>query len=106
MARVMSERQGPPAQRVFAEDIPLEPQLAAVLVDADARLEEIRRLSARVSLPEERFDLLIAALDELDRALSRVREANASLMRIERRLADGYQVALRRLRDVDRNVNG
>jgi hypothetical protein len=102
----MSERQDPATQRVFAEDIPLEPQLAAVLVGAGDRLEEIRRLSARVSLPEERFDLLIAALDELDRALSRVREANASLARIERRLADGYQVALRRLRDVDRDVNG
>jgi hypothetical protein len=98
----VSEHERPETRRVFGEDIPLEPELPALLVDVGERLEEIRQRFAQVSLPEERFDLLSSALDELEGALDGVREAHAALARIERRLADGYQIVLRRLRDVDR----
>jgi hypothetical protein len=91
-------------RHVFGEDIPLEPELPALLVDVGDRLEQLRLRFAEVSLPEERFDLLNAALDELEGALDGVRDAHAALARIERRLADGYQIVLRRLRDVEREL--
>lgn len=98
------EDQSPATRRMFGEDIPLEPDLPTLLVDVGERLEEIRRVFPRVSVPEERFDLLSAALDELDDALARVREAHGMIARIERYLDDRYQVVLRRLRDVDRQL--
>jgi len=100
----VSEQEPAATRRVFGEEIPLEPELPALLVDVGERLEEIRRRFSQVSLPEERFDLLSTALDELEGALDGVREAHAALARIERRLADGYQIVLRRLRDVERDL--
>jgi exonuclease VII small subunit len=48
-------------------------------------------------------ELLDEALDELDQALERVRDARTKLARIELRLATSYENAVARIRQTERD---
>jgi hypothetical protein len=54
--------------------------------------------------PEQRFEVVGSALDELDSALERVRDARGKLARIEVRLVAAYERALAELRQAERDA--
>jgi hypothetical protein len=89
---------------VFDEEINLDPPLVELLAEIERRL---RALAARYGAqirPEQRFELVGSALDELDSALERVRDARGKLARIEVRLVAAYERALAELRQAERDA--
>ena len=89
---------------VFDEEIVLDPPLVELLVEIEGRLESLAARYGPTVPPGKRFELLDSALDELDSALERVRDARSKLARIELRLVAAYERALEGLREVERDA--
>ena len=90
---------------VFDEEIVLDPPLVELLPEIEHRLRSLATRYGRSAPPERRFELLDSALDELDTALERVRNARSTLGRIELRLVAAYERALVGLREVERDAD-
>jgi hypothetical protein len=91
-----------PRYRLFGEELGGDPPLLQLLAEAQENLRGLAdRYEADLS-QDEQFELLDEALDELDAALERVREARAKLARIELRLATSYENAIARIRQAER----
>jgi LPS O-antigen subunit length determinant protein (WzzB/FepE family) len=91
-----------PRYRLFGEELGGDPPLLQLLAEAQENLQALAdRYGADLS-QDEQFELLDEALDELDAALERVREARAKLARIELRLATSYETAVARIRQAER----
>jgi hypothetical protein len=91
-----------PRYRLFGEELGGDPPLLQLLAEAQEHLQGLAdRYDADLS-QDEQFELLDEALDELDAALERVREARAKLARIELRLATSYENAIARIRQAER----
>ena len=74
-------------------------------MDAGYAQRHLEALAARYGddlTDVERFEVLDEALDELDAALERVRDARGKLLRIELRLATAYENAVARVRQAER----
>jgi LPS O-antigen subunit length determinant protein (WzzB/FepE family) len=92
-----------PRYRLFGEELGGDPPLLQLLAEAQENLQALAdRYGADLS-QDEQFELLDEALDELDAALERVREARAKLARIELRLATSYETAVARIRQAERD---
>jgi LPS O-antigen subunit length determinant protein (WzzB/FepE family) len=93
-----------PRYRLFGEELGGDPPLLQLLAEAQENLQALAdRYGADLS-QDEQFELLDEALDELDAALERVREARAKLARIELRLATSYETAVARIRQAEREA--
>jgi hypothetical protein len=90
---------------VFGEELRLDPPLPELLEAAQRHLEELRDRWGDVLPAGERFDLTSEALDELERALDSVRTARERLNRIETYLERSFDLALGRLRSVERELD-
>jgi hypothetical protein len=88
---------------LFGEEIGGEPPLPELLADAQRHLAALAERYGRGLPAEERFEVLDEALDQLDAALERVRDARAKLTRIEVRLARAYESAVARIRQAERD---
>ena len=89
---------------VFGEEIVLDPPLVELLADVEGRLHALAARYGPGVPPGTRFELLDSALDDLDGALERVRDARSKLVRIEVRLVAAYERALAGLREVERDA--
>jgi hypothetical protein len=92
-----------PRSVLFGEELGGDPPLPELLADVQQHLQV---LAARYGsdLPAgEQLELLDEALDELDAALVRVRDARTKLARIELRLATSYENAVARMRQTERD---
>jgi hypothetical protein len=89
--------------RVFGEEILLDPPLVDLLSDIEAHLERLAARYGPGASLAQRHDVIDEALDELDRALERVRDARGKITRIEVRLVAAYERALAELRGVERD---
>lgn len=99
----MSSKPEAPRSVLFGAELGGDPPLPELLADVQRHLQA---LAARYDsdLPAgEQLELLDEALDELDAALERVREARAKLARIELRLATSYENAVARMRQTERD---
>ncbi|MGH2991801.1 MAG: hypothetical protein ACRDMA_18455 [Solirubrobacterales bacterium] len=92
-----------PRRVLFGEEIGGEPPLMELLADAQRHLQLVADRYGPELSPDEQVELLDEALDELDNALVRVREARARLTRIELRLATSYENAVARVRQAERD---
>ncbi len=90
---------------VFEEEINLDPPPVELLAEIEGRLRALAARYGPQTQPEERFELVDSALDELDSALERVRDARAKLARIEVRLVAAYERALAELRQAERDAD-
>jgi hypothetical protein len=88
---------------LFGEEIGGEPPLPVLLADAQRHLAALAERYGQGLQAEEQFEVLDEALDELDAALERVRDARAKLTRIEVRLATAYENAVARIRQAERD---
>jgi LPS O-antigen subunit length determinant protein (WzzB/FepE family) len=101
---VSTEQPATPRYRLFGEELGGDPPLLQLLAEAQENLQALAdRYGADLS-QDEQFELLDEALDELDAALERVREARAKLARIELRLATSYETAVARIRQAEREA--
>jgi hypothetical protein len=91
---------------LFGEVIGGEPPLPELLADAQRHLQALGERYGSTLTAGERFEVLDEALDELDAALERVRDARAKLTRIEVRLATAYENAVARIRQAERDTPG
>jgi hypothetical protein len=80
-----------------------EPPLLELLADAQRNLRELAGQFGPELPAEQQLELLDEALDELDAALERVRDARTKLARIELRLAASYETAVARVRQAERD---
>jgi hypothetical protein len=87
---------------LFGEEVGGEPPLLALLADAQRHLQELATQFGPELPAGEQLELLDEALDELDAALERVRDARTKLARIELRLATTYDTAVARARQAER----
>jgi hypothetical protein len=88
---------------LFGEELGGDPPLPELLAEAQRHLTALGE-RYREGLPAgERVEVLDEALDQLDVALERVREARAKLTRIEVRLATAYENAVARVRQAERD---
>jgi hypothetical protein len=78
-----------------------QPPLPELLADVQDHLASLGRRYAQALSGDEKFLILDEALDELDGALERVREARTKLARIELRLAASYERAVASIRTDD-----
>jgi len=93
-----------PRRVLFGEELGGDPPLLQLLSEVQQHLQALAdRYGAELS-PDEQFELLDEALDELDAALERVREARTKLARIELRLATSYENAVSRIRQAERET--
>jgi hypothetical protein len=99
----MSAEPGRQREVLFGEELVGEPPLPELLADAQRQLSALAERYGRGLPAEERFEVLDEALDQLDAALERVRDARAKLTRIEVRLASAYESAVARIRQVERD---
>jgi phage shock protein A len=90
-------------ETLFGEEVGGDPPLPALLADAQRHLAALAERYGEGLPVEERFEVLDQALDELDAALERVRDARAKLTRIEVRLAAAYENAVARIRQTERD---
>jgi hypothetical protein len=90
-------------ETLFGEEVGGDPPLPALLADAQRHLAALAERYGEGLPVEERFEVLDEALDELDAALERVRDARAKLTRIEVRLAAAYENAVARIRQAERD---
>jgi hypothetical protein len=88
---------------LFGEEIGGEPPLPALLADAQRHLDALAERYGEGLAADERVEVLDEALDELDAALERVRDARVKLTRIELRLASAYETAVARIRQAERD---
>jgi hypothetical protein len=91
---------------LFGEEIDEGQPLPELLADVQERLLDLARKYGPALPPGERFEILDLALDELDTALERVRDARAKLLRIELRLASAYETGIARIRAAERDGGG
>ena len=91
-----------PRYRLFGEELGGDPPLLQLLAEAQENLQALADRYGTELSQDEQFELLDEALDELDAALERVREARAKLARIELRLATSYESAIARIRQAER----
>jgi hypothetical protein len=91
-----------PRYRLFGEELGGDPPLLQLLAEAQKHLQGLADRYDTDLTQDEQFELLDEALDELDAALERVREARAKLARIELRLATSYENAIARIRQAER----
>lgn len=89
---------------LFGEPIDEGQPLPEVLAEVQERLLDLARKYGPALPPGERFEILDLALDELDIALERVRDARAKLLRIELRLAAAYETGVSRIRAAERDA--
>jgi len=96
----------PSSQRkvLFGELVGGEPPLLELLADAQRHLAALAERYGEELTAVEQFEVLDEALDELDAALERVRDARAKLGRIEVRLATAYENAVARIRQAERDT--
>jgi hypothetical protein len=87
---------------LFGEVVGGEPPLTELLADAQQHLQALAERYGEGLTEGERFEVLDEALDELDTALERVRDARVKLTRIELRLATAYENAVARVRQAER----
>jgi hypothetical protein len=92
-----------PRHVLFGEEVGGEPPLLELLADAQRNLRELAGQFGPELRPEQQLELLDEALDELDAALERVRDARTMLARIELRLAASYENAVARVRQAERD---
>jgi uncharacterized membrane protein len=88
---------------LFGEDLSGEQPLPELLADVQDRLRALATKYEPALSAGERFEILDEALDELDAALERVRDARAKLLRIELRLASAYETGIARIREAERD---
>ena len=88
---------------LFGEELGGDPPLPELLADAQRHLTALGERYGQGLPAGERVEVLDEALDELDAALERVRDARAKLTRIEVRLAAAYENAVARIRQVERD---
>jgi hypothetical protein len=88
---------------LFGEELGGDPPLPELLADAQRQLAVLAERYGQGLPVGERVEVLDAALDELDAALERVRDARAKLTRIEVRLAAAYESAVARIRQAERD---
>ena len=88
---------------LFGEEVGGETPLPELLADAQRQLEALAARYGDDLTAVEKFEMLDEALDELDAALERVRDARAKLTRIEVRLATAYENAVARVRQAERD---
>jgi hypothetical protein len=88
---------------LFGEELSGDPPLPELLADAQRHLTALGERYGQGLPAGERFEVLDEALDELDAALERVRDARAKLTRIEVRLATAYENAVARIRQAERD---
>jgi hypothetical protein len=82
-----------------------EQPLPELLADVQRNLRGLAEQYGDAPAAGERFEILDEALDELDGALERVRDARVMLARIEVRLATAYERAVARMREADREAD-
>ncbi|HET9214999.1 MAG TPA: hypothetical protein VFN93_09615 [Gaiellaceae bacterium] len=88
---------------LFGEDLSGEQPLPELLADVQDRLRALATKYEPALSAGQRFEILDEALDELDAALERVRDARAKLLRIELRLASAYETGIARIREAQRD---
>jgi hypothetical protein len=88
---------------LFGEDLAGGQPLPELLADVQDRLRALATKYEPALSAGERFEILDEALDELDTALERVRDARAKLLRIELRLASAYEAGVARIREAERD---
>jgi hypothetical protein len=91
---------------LFGEELDVGRPLPELLGEVQERLLDLARKYGPGLPPDERFEILDLALDELDAALERVRDARAKLLRIELRLASAYESGIARIRAAERDGGG
>ena len=89
---------------LFGEVVGGDPPLTELLADAQRHLAGLTERYGAGLTAGEQFEVLDEALDELDAALERVRDARAKLTRIEIRLATAYENAVARIRQAERDT--
>jgi hypothetical protein len=92
-----------PRYRLFGEELGGDRPLLELLAEAQQHLQALAERYGTDLSQDEQFELLDEALDEIDAALERVREARAKLARIELRLATSYENAVARIRQAERD---
>ena len=102
----MSAEPDTPRRVLFGEEVGGEPPLMELLADVQRHLRELGAQFGPDLPPGEQLELLDEALDELDAALERVRDARTKLARIELRLATTYDNAVARARQAERDDVG
>ena len=98
----MSAEPDTPRRVLFGEEVGGEPPLLALLADAQRHLQELADQFGPELPAGEQLELLDEALDQLDAALERVRDARTKLARIELRLATTYDNAVAQARQAER----
>jgi len=91
---------------LFGEELDVGRPLPELLGEVQDRLLDLARKYGPGLPADERFEILDSALDELDTALERVRDARAKLLRIELRLASAYESGIARIRAAEREGGG
>jgi hypothetical protein len=91
---------------LFGEELDVGRPLPELLGEVQDRLLDLARKYGPGLPADERFEILDLALDELDIALERVRDARAKLLRIELRLASAYESGIARIRAAERDRGG
>ena len=98
----MSAEPETPRPVLFGEQLGGDPPLPQLLAEAQRHLQELAESYGPALTTDQQVELLDEALDELDAALERVREARTKLARIELRLATSYENAVARVRQAER----
>jgi Mg2+ and Co2+ transporter CorA len=101
---VSTEQPATPRRVLFGEELGGDPPLLQLLAEVQQSLQGLAERYGSDLPAEEQLELLDEALDELDVALERVREARTKLARIELRLATSYENAVTRMRQTGREA--
>jgi hypothetical protein len=91
-----------PRPVLFGEQLGGDPPLPQLLAEAQRNLQELAERYGSTLSAEKQVEVLDEALDQIDAALERVREARTKLARIEVRLATSYENAVARVRQAER----